>query len=99
MKSTDEIHAEYMQKLQHDAEDGNHYARATLARMNGDRSGFWAAYRDGEIAWAASFGKKSRRLVNGISVHSPDFVAAVIASIDVDGKCIQSLDPPREGYM
>ena len=99
VKSRDAIHAEYMEKLRTDAAAGSHYARATLARMNGDRRGFWRAYRDEEIAWSATFGKKSRRLVNGISVHDPDFVDAVIASIGKSGQCIQSLDPPREGYM
>jgi len=98
-KSREEVRAEYMADLYSRAEAGDHYAKQEIARMNGDWIGFWTAYRDGEIAWSASFGKKSRRIVNGISVYDPDFVEAVIRSIDEGGQCIQSLEPDREGYM
>lgn len=98
-KSREEVHAEYMADLYSRAEAGDHYAKREIARMNGDRIGFWTAYRDEEIAWSASFGKKSRRIVNGISVYDPDFVESVIRSIDEGGQCIQSLEPDREGYM
>lgn len=59
---------------------GDPLARMHIAKPQSIK--YWEAYQEYEIEYAESGGKDSKRIVNGISVHEPDFAEKVILTIE-----------------
>lgn len=75
-KRINERQAELMDRVK----AGDPLARMTVAKPQSIE--YWEAYQDYAINYAESSGEDSRRIVNGISVHEPDFAEKVILTIE-----------------
>lgn len=73
------------------AEGGDYFALMELAQENGDNIAYWHWYKEYEIDYAESWGRKSTRTVNDISVYNPEFERLVVQSIELEGRIFSTL--------
>ena len=93
-KQTKEINARRTAR-EDAAARGDYLAQMEIAREkygNTNNFDYWRAFKLYEISFAASWGRESKRTVNGVSVYEEDFEARVMEELTRTGRIVSKLE-------